>query len=264
MLYEVQECLFATVHPTALTNGSWEQRQRMPGSLDVLNREQQQLLQAVCWGLPEMLLRFALHAVPGEPLFSAAAVAAATWAVKCWHVPSMTAAAAAAGAGIKAQQQQLLPELLDCWLELMQQLLLQQDTTEQQLAALLQQWPPSLHLQQAKQQLMPVAKYTGPGLLLQARNTARVLSLDSSEAQKLMGAEVCGCITDETGLPVGSRSSNSSIRSSNSSSSSSSRCIVYLDCAGLSAVDYMLLCLAAMKVSKRSCGLQHYMSHVCS
>jgi hypothetical protein len=92
MLYEVQECLFATVHPTALSSSDWEQRQRMPGSLEGLNREQQQLLQAACWVLPELLLRTALQAVPGEPLFAAEAAAAAAWAVKCWHDPSMTEA----------------------------------------------------------------------------------------------------------------------------------------------------------------------------
>jgi hypothetical protein len=233
MLHEVQECLFAMVHPSALSSSDWEQRQRMPQTLEGLNREQQQLLQAACWVLPELLLRTTLQAVPGEPLFAAEAAAAATWAMKCWHDPSMMeagvaaaaaragdAAAAAAAEGAadpaaaaaaarataaagaastaaadgKAVQQQL-PELLDCWLELMQQLLLQKYISEHQLEALLQQqWPNYPHQKQAAQQLLPTLTFTGmPGLLFQVHNTARMRALDSRIARELLGAGSCSC-----------------------------------------------------------------------
>jgi hypothetical protein len=203
MLHEVQECLFAVVHPSAPSSSDWEQRQRMPQTLDGVNREQHQLLQAACWVLPELLLRTTLQAVPGEPLFAAEAAAAATWAVKCWHDPSMleagiaaaaaraadavaaaaaegaadpaaaaaaaraTAAAGTSAADAKAVQHQLLPELLDCWLELMQQLLLQQYISEHQLAALLQQqWPNYPQQKQAAQQLLTTLIFNDlPGLL---------------------------------------------------------------------------------------------------
>jgi hypothetical protein len=155
----------------------------------------------------------------------AGVVAAAAAAARA----TAAAAAGTAAADEEAVQQLLLPELLDCWLELMHQLLLQKYVSKRQLEALLQQqWPNYPHQKQAAQQLLPTLMYTGlPGLLFQVRNTARVWPLDSRIARDLLGAGSCGCAADDTrfGDSSSSGSSDSSSTSrgtSNSSSSSSS------------------------------------------
>jgi hypothetical protein len=197
----------------------------MPVSLDAHSRQQQQLLQAVCWLLPELLLRNALLCGEGEQWFAGAAAAAATWTLSYWRAPGMKAATAAA----KTQQ---LPALLDCWLQLM-------------LQSLLSNCPLAHPPQQQQQQPL--------GLLLQVAATARSLPSDSSAAQQLLCAGLCGCDRRVEGLlgefaldRHGSSSSCSCSGSYGSSSSSSSS--VRLRCTSLQAVGRLLECLGAVKV----------------
>jgi hypothetical protein len=220
-LNEVSNALFAIIKPPEMEAGEWVQ-EGMPVSLDAHSRQQQQLLQAVCWLLPELLLRNALLCGEGEPLFAGVAAAAATWTLSYWRAPGMKAATAAA----KPQQ---LPALLDCWL----QLVLQSPLSNFPLAH-----PPQ------QQQQQPL------GLLLQVAVTARSLPSDSSAAQQLLCAGLCSCDRPVEGL-LGEfaldrhGSSSSSCSGSNGGSSISS---VRLRCVSLEAVGSLLGCLGAVKV----------------
>ena len=102
-----------------------------------LGREQQQLLQGVVWQLPQLLLQTALLGGGGEPLVTEVAADAAWCCTMCWRLtelqPTIAATAAASAsssstAAVAAEKQfegQLLPPLLECWLQLMHQQLLQ-------------------------------------------------------------------------------------------------------------------------------------------
>jgi hypothetical protein len=221
-LNEVSNALFAIIKPPEMEAGEWVQ-EGMPVSLDAHSRQQQQLLQAVCWLLPELLLRNALLCGEGEPLFAGVAAAAATWTLSYWRAPGMKAATAAA----KPQQ---LPALLDCWL----QLVLQSPLSNFPLAH-----PPQ------QQQQQPL------GLLLQVAVTARSLPSDSSAAQQLLCAGLCSCdrpvegLLGEFALDRHGSSSSSSCSGSNGGSSISS---VRLRYVSLEAVSSLLGCLGAVKV----------------
>jgi hypothetical protein len=156
---ELAAALYNNMTPASVDAQEWR-AEGMPISVDALSRQQQQLLQAVCWPLPELLLRTALLCGEGEVLIVGTAAAAATGVFSFWHAAGMEAAAAAA-------KPQHMPALLDCWLQLMQQMLLHAPPASSQHAAAadggtLQQQPGNT----SKQQQLPP-----PGLLLQAAAT---------------------------------------------------------------------------------------------
>lgn len=212
-------------------------REGLPVSLDAHSRQQRHILQAVCWMLPELLLRVALLCGEGQPLVVTAAAEAATGVMSYWHAPGMETAAAAA----KPRQ---LPALLDCLLQLMQQLLLQPMLASRRLAAtdgVVQQQPGNT-----------LQKQQPPGLLLQVAATARLLPSDSTAAQRLLGAGTCSCET--SGGDSDSKSKGNSEgtfgpdKHCSSSSGSASISSVKLRCDSLMAFGGLLKCLGAMKV----------------
>jgi hypothetical protein len=218
---EVSNALFAIIKPPDMEVGQWVQ-DGMPVSLDTHSRQQQQLLQAVCWQLPELLLRSALLCGEGDPLFAAAAAAAATWTLSYWRAPGMKAATAAA-------KPQRLPALLDCWLQLM----LQSPLSNCSLGIL---------SQQQQQQPPPL------GLLLQVAASARSLPADSSAAQHLLCAGLCSCDRrNDVPLCIFGLDTYGSSSGSGSTSISSAR----LCCLSLGAVGHLLECLESMKVRGR-------------
>jgi hypothetical protein len=232
--------LFASMKPPAMAGADWV-LDGMPVLLDAQSRQQQRLLQAVSWSLPELLLRTALLCGEGVPLFAGMAATAATWTLSYWQAPGLEAATAAA----KPQQ---LPGLLDCWLQcIQQQLLLQSPATGCPHACAAQSGNTSQQQQQQPR-----------GVLLQVAATARLLPFGSTAAQQLFDAGLCSC--DVRADPPGSFSldkhssssgSSSSSSSSSSSNSSGSICSVRLQCDRLQAVGRLLECLAAAKVRKR-------------
>ena len=227
---QLAAALFTITKPASMSAQDWR-AEGMPISLDALSRQQQQLLQAVCWPLPELLLRTALLCGEGELTIVGTAAAAATGVLSYWHEAGMESAAAA-----KTQQ---LPALLDCWLQLMQQLLLHaplysclhaaaaaEGTLEQQLG--------NISDNQRQDHLPP------PGLLLQVAATARLLAPGSSAAQQLLGASMCSC--DKEDYPLGTSDLHQHSTRTGSISS------VRLVCGSLETVGLLLGCLGAMKV----------------
>jgi hypothetical protein len=220
---QLSAALFNIMRPSSMAAKEWCQA-GMPVSLDAHSRQQQLLLQAVCWPLPELLLRTALVCGKGEPLLVGVAAAAAAWAMLYWHAPGMEAAATAA----KPQQ---LPAVLDCWLQLMQQQLLQCP-----LVSASQQQPGDASLQQQQQPL---------GLLVQVAATSRSVPCNSAAAQQLLGARMCSCdgyAADPPGI------FNPDKHGSSNSSGSGSIRSMKLPCDSLQTVSGLLECMSAMKV----------------
>jgi hypothetical protein len=201
-----------------------------------LTRQQQQLLQAVCLQLPQVLLRTALLCGAGEPMLTARAAAASIFAVTCW------CAAWEMGEDLQLQQEQVLPGAFDCWLQLMQQVLLQQPHGGSSQPAA----PPGSLLSAsvdgsmaavqvssgAAQQQQPPA-----GLLLQVAATARVLPCSSTAGQHFLEAAICSCTPLKD--PAGDRSP---------SCASEELSCVSLACDSLLAVEALLECLGMFKV----------------
>jgi hypothetical protein len=221
----------------------------LPVQFEALNRQQRQLLQAVCWPLPELLLRTALVCGRGEPLFVGAAAAAATCAVACWHAPDMHAAAT-------TEKQRHLSGLLDSWLQLMQQLLLQQPlarrpdaagagAAEQQFDDTSQQQHSAATPRQRQQQQVP-------GLLFQAAATARLLPADSSTAHQLLSAHPCSCGSHAcdyfADAPLSRYDSRNNGGSNGAGSSDDRISSVSLRCDTMRVVENLIDCLAAMQV----------------
>jgi hypothetical protein len=87
-------------------------RQQQQQAQQALNKEQQQLLEAVCLDLPQVLLRTALLLGDGEPQLVSAAVGATSWAMRGWR-----RARQAVGGEWKQQGAQLMqPGVIDAWL----------------------------------------------------------------------------------------------------------------------------------------------------
>jgi hypothetical protein len=222
--------------------------QVLPVSIDALSRQQQQLLQTVCWPLPELLLRTGLVCSQSDPLFEGAAATAAACVMGFWHAPGMEAAAAAA-------KPQRLPALLDCWLQLMQRLLLQSPLASCRHAAaahgseVQQLSEASQHSSANTQQQQPLS------LLQQVAATARILSVDSVAAFQLSTASQCSCVIgDEYSGTFSELDSSSSSSSGSDGSIDGSFSIVSLRCDSLKAVYDLLTCLGAVKV-RGLCGL---------
>jgi hypothetical protein len=216
--------LCTIMRPPGMGSEEWRQK-GMPVSLEAHSRQQQQLLQTVCWPLPELLLRIALLCGQGQPLIAEAATAAATWALAYWHADGMEVAAAAG-------KQQQLPSLLDCWLQLMQPLLVGCPHAAVEGAVPQQPGNPS-------QQQQPLA------LVAQAAATARLLPPDSPAAQQVLGALMCSCNTNKINWPDIFDVDN------HGSSGSGSISSVRLQCDSLEAVHSLLACLGAMQVRGR-------------
>jgi hypothetical protein len=137
-----------------------------------LDRQHQQLLEAVCLALPQVLLRTALLCGGGEPMLASAAAQAAKQAVSSWRSAESQ----------QQEAQQMMPALLDSWLLL----------TGYLVGGVVQQ----------QHQPQP------SGLLFQAAATGRAEQHDSTTAQELRRAGKCKCLHGEGEFASSSSSSS--------------------------------------------------------
>jgi len=172
------------------------------------SRQQQQLLQAVVWPLPLLLLQTAARFGPQEALITRVAAEAAWLCCTCWQAPALPAAAqqqpAAAAAAVvagsdgstytalepqQAPAEQLLLPMLQVWMQLIQQQLLQPPVgllcvataARQQQQQQQQQQGCSTSFQQTKQLLEgPMCSCCPPNSSLKKQHSTRVYHASSN------------------------------------------------------------------------------------